>query len=460
MGGLRYNSGCGFYFIPDRLIYIKENSMAQMPILIILAGGASSRMWPLREKSLLRFGTESLLVSQLHRYRALGFQEAVIVTNPENQADITKLTGQITTMDIRLAVQPEPKGMGDALLRAESALANRPGSSVYINQVHDVVDDKLHLDLLAAYNADPTITYLAGYAMEDYFPGGYLVVNAQGQISGIIEKPPPDQRPSNLVSIVAHVHPDAGRLFEALRAQYASNNAADDHYERAMDSLMKQHIFRVVPYSGHWSALKYPWHVLDVMGYYLSQIKGQNIAESAFIAPTAMISGDVYIGERVKIFPGAAVVGPAYIGADTVIGNNALVRGSMVLNHCEVGFTTEVARSYVADHCSMHACRVLDSVFAPNVNFSAGCTTANLRIDKGHVSSIVKGAKLNTGRDKLGAVVGQDAFIGVDALTMPGVKIGERAQIGPGTHVRYDVKNGQRVYVKQEIQIVESADNS
>jgi NDP-sugar pyrophosphorylase family protein len=433
--------------------------MAQMPILIILAGGASSRMWPLREKSLLRFGTESLLIGQLQRYRALGFQEAIIVTNPENQANITRLTGQMSSMDIRLVVQPEAKGMGDALLRAETALAGRSNAPIYINQVHDVVDDKLHSDLLGNYNLDPLSSYLAGVQMEDYFPGGYLIVDANGRISGMVEKPAPDKRPSNLVNIVAHIHNDAGKLFEAIRAEYARDIATDDHYERAMDSLMKSQVYRVVPYSGHWSALKYPWHVLDVMNYFLSQIKGQNVAESAFVAPTATLVGDVYISERVKIFPGAAVVGPAFIGAGTIIGNNALVRGSMVLNNCEVGFTTEVARSYVSDHCSMHACRVLDSVFAPNVNFSAGCTTANLRIDKGHVHSTVKGNKLNTGRDKLGAIIGENAFIGVDAMTMPGVKIGERAQIGPGTHVRYDVKNGQRVYVKQEIQIVEGGES-
>jgi UDP-N-acetylglucosamine diphosphorylase / glucose-1-phosphate thymidylyltransferase / UDP-N-acetylgalactosamine diphosphorylase / glucosamine-1-phosphate N-acetyltransferase / galactosamine-1-phosphate N-acetyltransferase len=432
--------------------------MAQMPILIILAGGASSRMWPLREKSLLRFGTESLLISQLMRYRALGFQEVVIVASPENIADITQLTSQVTSMNVQLAVQPEPKGMGDALLRTETALAGRLSSAIYINQVHDVVDDQLHSDLLAAYNTDPTSTYLAGYQMESYFPGGYLIVDGNGRISGIIEKPAPENRPSNLVNIVSHIHANAGHLFDAIRAEYNTDNAADDHYERAMDQLMKTTVYRVVPYGGRWSALKYPWQVLDVMNYYLAQIKGQNVAETAFIAKTASLVGDVYIGERVKIFPGAAVVGPAYIGADTVLGNNSLVRGSMVLNHCEVGFTTEIARSYVADNCAMHACRVLDSVFAPHVNFSAGCTTANLRIDRRAVSSVVKGVKLNTGRDKLGAIIGANAFIGVDAMTMPGVKIGERGEVGPGTHVRHDVKNDQRVYVKQEIQIVETTE--
>jgi bifunctional UDP-N-acetylglucosamine pyrophosphorylase/glucosamine-1-phosphate N-acetyltransferase len=89
------------------------------------------------------------------------------------------------------------------------------------------------------------------------------------------------------------------------------------------------------------------------------------------------------------------------------------------------------------------------------VNFSAGCTTANLRIDRGNVSTIIKGQKLDSGRDKLGTIIGADAFIAVDVMTMPGVKIGARAQIGPGTHVHQDVLNGQRVYVKQELVVVD-----
>lgn len=428
--------------------------MAQIPVLIILAGGASSRMWPLREKSLLRFGAQPLLTGQLQRYRALGFRQAVVVANPENHADITELVAQVDSMDIQVAVQPEPLGMGDAILRVEPLLAGRGQTALYINQVHDVVDDSLHRALLDAYQADPEATYLAGYETPDYFPGGYLIVGGGGRITGMVEKPGAANRPSNLVSIVAHIHQDAGRLFDALRAEYAKAATSDDHYERAMDGLMKTSVYRVVPYTGVWSALKYPWHVLDVMNVFLAQIKGQQVAESAFVAKTATLVGDVFIGEGAKIFPGAAVVGPAYVGAHTIVGNNSLVRNSMVLDRCEVGFTTEIARSYVADGCAMHACRVLDSVFAPGVNFSAGCTTANLRIDRGPVPSIVKGQKLDTGRDKLGAIIGRGAFLAVDVMTMPGVKIGEGAQVGPGTHVIRDVADGLRIYVKQELGVV------
>ncbi|MCB9449955.1 MAG: NTP transferase domain-containing protein [Anaerolineaceae bacterium] len=430
--------------------------MPQTPVLLILAGGASSRMWPLREKSLIRFGTEPLLINQLQRYHTLGFDEVVIVANPENRADIATLTARLDSIHIQIAVQEQPKGMGDAILQAAPLLADHADSALYITQVHDVVDDLLHEAMLSAYRAAPGTTHLAGYEMDDYFPGGYMVVDGAGRISGIIEKPGPENRPSNLVSIVAHIHSHAGRLFAAIRAEYASDKPGDDHYERAMDALMKRYPFQAVRYGGHWSALKYPWHVLDIMEYFLSQIDGQIVAESAFIAPTASLVGNVFIGEGAKVFPGAAVVGPAYIGAGTIVGNNALVRGSMVLNGCNVGFTTEVARSYVADGCQMHACRVLDSVFAPNVNFSAGCTTANLRMDHGNVPSMVKGQKLYSGRDKLGAMIGQDAFLSVDVMTMPGVKVGERAQVGPGTHVLHDIKDDQRIYVKQEIVIVES----
>ncbi len=430
------------------------------PILIILAGGASSRMWPLREKSLLRFGAEPLLFAQLRRYLAIGFQDIILIANPENRADLAALAAQLPQINIRVVVQAEPKGMGDALLQAAPALPSRAGVPIYVTQVHDVVDDQLHLDLLRAWRAEPTSSFIAGYERDEYFPGGYLIVSPSGRITGVIEKPGPENRPSNLVNIVAHIHADAARLIDAIRAQYAAEAATDDHYERAMDALMKSYVYRVVPYRGPWHALKYPWHVLDVMNYFLWKIQGQHVAETAYVAKTATLVGDVYIGERAKIFPGAAVVGPAYIGADTIVGNNALVRNSMVLNHCNVGFTTEVARSYVADHCDMHACRVLDSVFAAGVNFSAGCTTANLRIDRGSVVSRVKGQKLDSGRSKLGAIIGTGAFLGVDVMTMPGVKIGERAQVGPGTHVHQDIRDGQRVYVKQELVIIEAETES
>ena len=431
--------------------------MADAPILIILAGGASSRMWPLQEKSLIKFGQDPLLLTQLKRYATLGINEAVIVGNPQNIEDMQAITAQ-SDLNIEVAVQPEPIGMGDAVLRAGAKLQGRDSGAIYITQVHDVTDLKLHEDMLKMYRSNPNATYMAGVEMQDYFPGGYLIVNDDGHITGIVEKPGADKRPSNYVNIVAHIHAHAGRLFEEIQKQYDAGIDSDDHYERAMDVLMKDKPYYLVGYRGRWDALKYPWHVLDIMDGFLAQIDGQQVAEDAFVSDKASLVGNVVIESGAKIFPGAAVVGPAYIGRNTIVGNNALVRNSMVLNHCEVGFTTEVARSYVADNVSMHACRVLDSIFAEGVNFSAGCTTANLRIDRGIVKTTIKGERMPTGRDKFGAVVGSNAFLSVDVMTMPGVKVGQNVVVGPGTHVHTDVPDRARLYVKQEQQLIEADD--
>jgi UDP-N-acetylglucosamine diphosphorylase / glucose-1-phosphate thymidylyltransferase / UDP-N-acetylgalactosamine diphosphorylase / glucosamine-1-phosphate N-acetyltransferase / galactosamine-1-phosphate N-acetyltransferase len=427
------------------------------PLLIVLAGGASSRMWPLREKLLLRFGLEPLITSQMLRMNALGFNRAIVVASPQNADAIRyELNNSLKKMQIDVVVQQESRGMGDALLQVEPLLEEQgSGMPVYVTQVHDIVEDRLHQELLHAHRRRPSETLLVGVEMQEYFPGGYLVVDSNQRVTGIVEKPGAENRPSNLVNIVAHIHTDAGRLFNAIRDEYNRGIEQDDHYERAMDRLMSEQVYRVVPYDGPWYALKFPWQVLDVMDYFLGMINGQSVAESAFIAPTATLVGNVYVGANARVFPGASIVGPAFIGPNTIVGNNALVRSSMILDNCEVGYTTEVARSYVSEHCSMHACRVLDSVFSANVNFSAGCTTANLRIDRGHVKSTIKGQRIDTGREKFGAVIGQGAFLGVDVMTMPGVKIGEYAQVGPGTHVHEDIRSGVRIYVKQEQVIIE-----
>jgi UDP-N-acetylglucosamine diphosphorylase / glucose-1-phosphate thymidylyltransferase / UDP-N-acetylgalactosamine diphosphorylase / glucosamine-1-phosphate N-acetyltransferase / galactosamine-1-phosphate N-acetyltransferase len=429
--------------------------MVDTPILIILAGGASSRMWPLQEKSLIKFGQDPLLLTQLKRYAALGFQEAVIVGNPEN-VDVIRAIVHEAPMTIQVTIQPEAIGMGNAVLRAGALLQGRENNAIYITQVHDVTDIAMHEDMLRMYRGNPNATYIAGVEMEHYFPGGYLIVGDGGRITGIIEKPGADKRPSNFVNIVAHTHAHAGKLFSEIQKQYDAGIKSDDHYERAMDVLMKDTPYYLVGYRGRWDALKFPWHVLDIMDSFLNAIQGQQIAPDAFISDKATVSGNVIIESGAKIFPGAAVVGPAYIGKNTIVGNNALVRNSMVLNKCEVGFTTEIARSYVADRVSLHACRVLDSIFAEGVNFSAGCTTANLRIDKGIVKTTVKGNRMETGRSKFGAVIGANAFLSVDVMTMPGVKIGQNAIVGPGTHVQTDVPDKARLYVKQEQELIES----
>jgi len=172
-----------------------------------------------------------------------------------------------------------------------------------------------------------------------------------------------------------------------------------------------------------------------------------------------LIKGNVVIERGARLFHGATVIGPAYIGQGAIVGNGALVRESMVGAGAVVGFATEVARSYMADRAHTHAGQVLDSILDEDVNFSATCTTANLRIDHGPVWSTIKGERINTGRDKLGLIAGKRAFVGVNVMTMPGVKIGRDAEVGPTTVVRHDVPDRTRVWVEQTLGHSDVKDN-
>ena len=415
------------------------------PVVIILAGGANSRFWPLREKSLYRFMDVPLLTKQINVYRDSGFEEFIVIANPGNRDMIADLVADKAD----IAVQTEPLGMGNAILQARDFLAERDFPPIYVCQVNDVVESALHQKLMDAYQSGRAASYLAGFTVSDYFPGGYLSVDGDGSITGLVEKPGAGNEPSDLVNIVAHVHTETKALIDGIDALYAVNHPNDDHYEVAMAQLMKDMRFEVVRYGGRWHPIKYPWHVLDVTHFYLSQINGQHVHPEAKLYGEVTILGDVIIEAGAKIFPGAAIVGPAYIGANTIVGNGALVRESHVGPGCVVGHTSEVARSYLERKVNLHRAVVLDSVFEENVNFSAGCVTANLRIDGGTIKSTVKGDHIDSGRDKLGAMVGANTFIGIQSGTMPGVKLGANSEVGAFTNVVSDLPEETRRYAVQ-----------
>jgi NDP-sugar pyrophosphorylase family protein len=423
--------------------------MTQIPTLVILAGGGSSRLWPLADKSLIEFAGVPLIRRHLEIFNRLGFEEAVIVANPENRGRLRAVASAWRGGHVEVVVQPEPIGMGDAILRAGDCLKARGYPPIYVTQAHDVVNESLHRQVLEAYRQGSADSYLAGYQVSEYFPGGYLVIDADDRISGMVEKPGPGHEPSDLVSIVNHLHANPAPLLEQIRQVYASGHVTDDHYEFAMSQHMVSARYKAVRYRGPWKALKFPWQVLDVMNFFLGQIDGQHISPQAQVTESASIAGNVVIEAGARVFHTASIVGPAYIGADTIVGNGALVRASMIGAGCAVGHTSEVARSYLADGCQLHRAVVLDSVFDKNVNFSAGCITANLRWDRGTAKTTVRGQRVDTGRDKLGAIIGRDAFISISAGTMPGVKIGRRAVIGPFTSVLRDVPDDALLFAEQ-----------
>jgi len=298
--------------------------------VIILAGGESSRFDPLVDKNLYSFLGKRSFDIHLEQLKSLNPEKTVIVTNSEIDIDYPNVS----------VVQQKGTGMSGAVLTALESL--NPDDELLILNANDYYEDSLIDDFIKmrVELLDKNEVALTGFVTDRYFPGGYLVVK-DNFITDIIEKPGAGNEPSNYVNIVFDYFPKAKILKEFLEN---AKSEKDDVFEVALSNMMKSdQKFLLLPYNGIWKTIKYPWQVLDVMDFYLTDIKGQNISPKAEISPNAHIKGDVIIEEGVKIFDGAVVSGPVYIGKNTIVANGALVRQSMIGENCVIGFDTEVA---------------------------------------------------------------------------------------------------------------------
>jgi bifunctional UDP-N-acetylglucosamine pyrophosphorylase/glucosamine-1-phosphate N-acetyltransferase len=346
---------------------------------------------------------------------------------------------------MRTAVQEEGTGMAGALIAAAPELEAAGDGALYVTQAQDVVSRPLHRDMLAAAARGDAFGTIAAARVREYFPGGYLTVEG-GRITSVVEKPGAGNEPGDLVNIVAHAFASSGVLLDAVRAEF-QRDSGDDAYERALASLMREHVFRPAAYEGRWEALKYPWQVLDVMDFLLAEWAA---GEEPLPEGYELREDGVIMGRDVRIFRGSHVVAPALIGHRAVVGHNALVRGSMLGEGAVAGFGSEVARSYVGEGVELHHNYVGDSVMAAHSSMGFGGTTANYRLDGRTVPSTVSGQRMDTGRAKLGAVIGAGAKVGVNTSLMPGVKVGAGAIIGANLRINKDVPAGERVLYDDE----------
>jgi bifunctional UDP-N-acetylglucosamine pyrophosphorylase/glucosamine-1-phosphate N-acetyltransferase len=395
---------------------------------IFLAAGKSTRIAPLSDKNLLEFCGVPLLIQLLKNAQKGGLENFVIVANNENQEVIIELLLEYHLQADIVQQEKLEDGMLGGVLAGLTQVED--GEELFVLGGNDMVESGIYKQIIKeCKNLDGGIL---AKNVEQYFPGGYLKIDSNNKILEIIEKPGEGKEPSNLVNIVGHYFKKASDLKEKLKKYENSSHKKGDEYEQALQELFKEKHYKAVQYKGFWNAIKYPWHVLDMMNYFLENQNSNYIAKTAKIADTAKIKGEnIYIDEGVRVFENAVIQGPCYIGKNSIIGNNALVRNSMLGENCEIGFTSEVARSYLRDNVGVHHAYIGDSVVDSDVNFGAFSVTTNLRLDKKNIKVSIKEDRIDSGRSKLGAIVGKNAMIGSGGKLMPGCKLSPNAIVMP-----------------------------
>ena len=415
---------------------------------VFLCGGCGKRMFPIAEdKFLLNFVGRPLLEHQIEVAREAGLSDFVIIGNPENTAKIKQITKKIPGIRVEFALQKKALGIADALKSAAPFLR---GQLLIVNP-NDVFSSSAYAKLMAAARRSSASSFMLGYHVKEYFPGGYLKVNPRNELLHILEKPAPGKEPSDLVNILIHRHDDPKEL---LRYIETVQTTRDDVYECALDKMVKaRDRIKVVPYNGFWAPIKYPWHIFKVMEYFLDSAQAY-IAPSARVSRKATIEGKVIVGDNVRVLENAVIRGPVYIGANSVIGNNALVRDySHIGSNSVIGYSTEVKHSYIGDNCWFHSNYIGDSVVDDDCSFGAGAVLANFRLDEENIEVEVGDTPVNTGYDKLGAIVGRGCRIGVNASLMPGVRVGPDSFVGPQVWLRDDLGADKMILLEPRYQV-------
>ncbi|MDD5751162.1 MAG: NTP transferase domain-containing protein [Candidatus Peribacteraceae bacterium] len=407
-----------------------------MKALLLLAG-QSKRFWPLTEKTLFPICGTTLLQIQIERLRGAGITDITLIGGSHNLPQAGALFPELRTIE----QEDLSLGMRGALLSALPQLKTGPVMIVGGNDVIDAGGFQLLMKQAAIKGTDGVI--LAARVTR-YFPGGYLTLK-DNRVLSIVEKPEEGKEPSDLVTIVAHVHNNPADLLASLKAGKAS---AEDGYEQALDRLFREKKYLAAPYEGPWLPVKYPWHLLPLLQHLLTQMQ-RSIHPSVEIHPSAVIEGNVTIGEGSRVMAHATVVGPCVISKRCVIANNALVRQASIGDDCVVGFGSEVKSSVLAGKVWTHMTYIGDSIIGRNVSFGGGSLTGNLRLDEGIVRSVVQGREMETGLTKFGTAIGDGCRLGIHTSINPGMKIGAGSFIGSASLISEDIPDRSFMMMKE-----------
>ncbi len=184
-------------------------------------------------------------------------------------------------------------------------------------------------------------------------------------------------------------------------------------------------------FAAHFPAEAPPWEWLKRIGPALAAFSFD--APLPRLAPGVHAEGPLWIHPTVKLPPYAVLIGPAYIGARTEIRPGAFVRGNVIVGEdCVLGNACEYKNCLLMDGVATpHYNYVGDSILGNKAHLGAGVICSNFRLDHRDVLVRVGDALRSTGLRKFGAIVGDGAEVGCNAVLNPGTLLGKRALVMP-----------------------------
>jgi len=197
----------------------------------------------------------------------------------------------------------------------------------------------------------------------------------------------------------------------------------------------------------------YAWEVLDDIKDYILKL-GPTLPKDEFDNPKE----GVWIAKDAKVFESAYIGAPCIIDHEAEVRHCAFIRGSAIVGKgTVVGNSVELKNVVLFDNCEVpHFNYVGDSVLGFHAHMGAGSVTSNVKADRKNVvvkardcknEAIAENAEneeieeIETGRRKFGAILGDWAEIGCNAVLNPGSVVGAHSNVYPTTCFRGAIPN-------------------
>src|SRR5689334_9797350 len=171
---------------------------------------------------------------------------------------------------------------------------------------------------------------------------------------------------------------------------------------------------------------------------------------------SAYIGELVFIGEGTVVEDGVMIKGPAIIGRNCQIRHNAYLREDVIVgDHCVVGNSTELKNAFLFNHAvAAHFNYVGDSILGHKAHLGAGVILSNFKSLPGNIAVEKDGSPFDTGLRKFGALVGDSAEIGCNAVLNPGSLIGPGAVVYPNVNWRGILPANMIAKNKAQVEVV------
>ncbi|WP_400217690.1 bifunctional sugar-1-phosphate nucleotidylyltransferase/acetyltransferase [Methanobrevibacter smithii] len=412
---------------------------------IILSAGEGSRMRPLtltKPKTMLPVAGKPIIQYNIESLRDNGITDILLIVRYKEEI-VRNYFGDGSDFGVNISYKTQKDFLGTA--NAISYGEDFIDDSIIVLNGDIILDDEIIHEIIKKYNYLSPDTLMLLTEVED--PSAFGVVEIEnGNIKNIVEKPKREEAPSNLVN--AGIYIFNKDIFDKIRETEISERGEYEITDSV--SLQIEDNKTVIGHktSKDWIDVGRPWELIEVneelIGKLKTEIKGT-------VEAGAVIHGEVFLDEGSVIKAGVYIEGNVYIGKNCDIGPNSYIRGNTYFgDNVHVGNAVEIKNSIIMENTNVsHLSYVGDSVIGSNCNIAAGTNIANLRFDNATIKTKIKNQKIDSGRRKLGAIIGDSVKTGINSSFSPGVKVGHNSTIGSGVLLYEDLSSDTRVLEKQ-----------